>query len=187
MSRPRTTVTAALGLLVAVLGTALLALVGVAGPAAAHDGGGAAFTGEAGPYTLYAYDGVPGSAPGTLDYSVILLRTADGAPVDGATLDVSAEPADGSGATAQSVRAQSVANVYEVTLSDPGAGTWRARLTVDGPDGPGSTEATLHGAGTAASAPTGTSVWLVAAGGAVAALGVAAVTAARRRRSEVTA
>lgn len=175
MSRPRTAVATVFALLVALLG---------AGPAAAHDGGGAAFTGEAGPYTLYVYDGVPGPAAGTLAYSVIVRRTADGTPVDGATLTVSADPADGTSATSVSdVRAQAVANVYEVTLPDPGPGTWQARLAVAGPDGPGSTETTLHGASATTAASAGLPVWLVATGGAVVALVLAAALGAARRRS----
>ena len=176
MSRPRTAVTTVLALLVALLGTA--------GPASAHNGGGAAFTGEAGPYTVYAYDGVPGPGEGTLAYSVIVRRTADGSPVDGATLTVSADPADGSPMTAVTgVQAQSVANVYELMLPDPGPGTWRARLVLAGPDGPGSTETTLHGASGATVATAGTPVWLVAAAGAVVALVVAAGVGAARRRN----
>lgn len=176
MSRPRTAVATVLALLVTLWVTA--------GAASAHEGGGAAFTGEAGPYTVYAYDGVPGTEPGSLAYSVILRRTTDGAPVDGATLTAAADPADGSSASAVAgVQAQSVANVYELTLPDPGPGSWQARLTVDGPDGPGSTDLTLHGVAGATAAPDGTPVWVVAVGGAAAALGLAAAVGASRRRT----
>lgn len=116
---------------------ALLAVAGTvfAGSAVAHDGAGAAFDGVAGPYRVLAYDGraVAGSAA---EYAVVLTDADSGAPVDGATVTVSARAAAGRGAQGSQVEtvvAEGVANVYRYPLPTLRSGGWDVTLDIAAP------------------------------------------------------
>ena len=115
----------------------------------AHDGAGAAFTGEAGPYTLYAYDGTPRRGAGRAGlHRDRCSRTADGAPVDGATVTVTAAPrGHHRDAAAAGQPPPAVANVYAVPAARPGRrAAGRSGVAVDGAAGTGGTApSTLHG------------------------------------------
>jgi hypothetical protein len=130
------------GMLVALLLT-------LSAPAAAHGGEGAIYSGAAGPYTVYAFDGSPGPRPGVIRYDVIVWESASGQPVDEANVTVTARltaPGDGDARQVGPVRARGVANVYQYTLPDPGQAKWRTQVTVNAASGTGTTQAfLLHG------------------------------------------
>lgn len=179
----------------------LACLVGVllstGGPALAHEDSASALTARAGPYQVLAYDGVPGSVADEVDYAV-LVQDAEGRPVDGADVTVTAT------STAAATRpvlavgpisAQAVANVYRFSLPDPGPAAWSVDVAVNSGAGPGSTTVELHAAprpidavavleGARRPAPASVSPLPVIAiiGGAVVVVAVLALSAGQRTR-----
>ncbi len=130
------------------LGAGLTSLVLVllsAAPAGAHEDGAAALTERAGPYQLLAYDGVRGGAADQDDYTVIV-QDADGRPVDGADVAVSARSTDATAPTSEvgPIAAQGVANVYRFTLPDLGSEAWNVEVTVNAGAGLGTAAFLLH-------------------------------------------
>ena len=123
----------------------VLALLATAGPAGAHEDAAAALLERAGPYQLLAYDGVRGGVAAEDDYTVIV-QDAEGRPVDGADVTVSARTADASAPTpgVGPIAAQGVANVYRFSLPDLGSSTWNVEVTVSAGAGPGSAAFVLH-------------------------------------------
>lgn len=119
---------------------AMVALLALAGSvfsrsAVAHDGAGAAFDGVAGPYRVLAYDGRAVARSGA-EYAVVLTDAESGAPVDGATVTVSARAAAGRGAQGSRVEAlvaEGVANVYRYTLPTARRGGWDVTLDIAAP------------------------------------------------------
>ena len=116
---------------------ALLTLAGavVSRSAVAHDGAGAAFDGVAGPYRVLAYDGRP-VAGSAAEYAVVLADAGSGAPVDDATITVSARIVAGGGAAGtrvEAVVAERVANVYRYTLPAMRSDGWDVTLEIAAP------------------------------------------------------
>lgn len=119
---------------------ALIALLAVAGTvvarsAVAHDGAGAAFAGVAGPYRVLAYDGRAVARSGA-EYAVVLADAQTGAPIDDATVTVTARDAAARGAQGsrvEAVVADGVANVYRYTLPTPRRGGWDVTLDIAAP------------------------------------------------------
>lgn len=136
----------------AAVGLAIVPVVALASPAAAHDGAGATFTGRAGPYEVLAYDGQEdvGRMNG---YAVLLREPATSVPVDGATVMVTASPASpGAKSERSTVRADGVGNVYRFTLPSTGPAGWDVTVDVTGPSGAGRASFAVHGP------PSGTAV-----------------------------
>jgi hypothetical protein len=135
----------------AVLLAAVAAVVAlaVADPAQAHDGAGSAFDGPAGPYRVLAYDGVA-TSPGARDdeYAVVLTDRRTGAPVDAATVTVSAQRGDRPstpGTIIGPLRADDVGNVYRYALPSAGDAGWRVALKVRSARGDGQAVFSVHG------------------------------------------
>lgn len=119
--------------------------VGPPSPAAAHDGAGATFTGRAGPYEVLAYDGVEG-ADRMDEYAVLLRERTSSAPVDGASVTVTAVPAEPDGVRAQPpVLAEGVGNVYRFALPSNGPAGWKVTVDVTGSYGAGRVSFAVHG------------------------------------------
>ena len=120
-------------------GLALLLSVSAAGPAAAHNAP-LAYQGIAGPYTVWAYQGSRGDTPATIAYTVALRVSATGAPVDDATVTVTAatpDSSDGIGQHAGPIIATPIANLYQYVLPDPGPNPWTVQLHIDSSAGTG--------------------------------------------------
>jgi hypothetical protein len=180
---------------IALVGFAGLAMVG---PAAAHNGVGAAFKGTAGCYIVYAYDGYinPSNA---LEYRLVLLDDHQQPVESGINVAITATPVDQPGGATAVVRATSIdvmANVVIYDLPNPYPGSWTVHVTLAGKLGRGAVSYRMHGAAptTQTNTPlytvvhTGPSAATVAGlvgGGAVvvAAVGIAIWRVRRRRRA----
>lgn len=126
----------------------VVVLLSTGGPALAHEDSAAALTARAGPYQVLAYDGVAGSVADEVDYAVIV-QDAEGRPVDGADVTVTATStaaATRPAPTIGPISAQAVANVYRFSLPDPGPAAWSVDVAVSSSAGPGSTTVELHAA-----------------------------------------
>lgn len=112
------------------------------GPAVAHNGVGAAFTGRAGPYTIYAYDGYL-SPSGRFAYRLVLLDASSGQPANDLSVAISAIGASGAPVHAP---VQIYANVVFYELRNPYPHLWRVSVRVSGPAGSGVVAFPMHGA-----------------------------------------
>jgi hypothetical protein len=120
--------------------------------ASAHNGVGAAFTGKAGHYIVYAYDGEPLS-DGRIDYKLVLLNARASDPVYEARPVVAASRAGGAATPA---KVTSFGNVFFYNLPNPYPHDWTVHLRIHGPLGAAGVDYRMHGA-----APTTTPTPLV--------------------------
>ena len=125
------------------LGSAVLGVLGLlgAGPALAHNGTGAAFTGSAGPFEVFAYDGRPAATAGLVEYRVVLSQGPAQTPVNDATVTITASGPSAHGPE----RARDVANIYYFELPEPGPLPYKITLAVSKGDQTGSVSFDLHG------------------------------------------
>lgn len=112
-------------------------------PVAAHNGAGAAFTGPAGRYTVYAYDGYR-LPSGELEYRLVLLNTSTGEPVQSVVPVITATPQGGAG-PAVSARVTVLANVVLYDLPNSYPRDWAVRVALSGPLGTGQAAFVMHG------------------------------------------
>lgn len=134
----------ALALVAGLAGVVGSVVLGVATPASAHNGIGAAFKGPAGPYTVYAYDGyaIP---QGQLEYRLVLLERATGEPAEDVNVTVSARPQHGAGQP-HSTPADVTNNVVFYALANPYPADWLVTVTLRGRLGTGRVTFPMHGA-----------------------------------------
>src|SRR5579884_3461054 len=118
-------------------------VLGVATPASAHNGIGAAFKGPAGPYTVYAYDGYP-IPSGQLEYRLIVIDRVTGEPVEDLAATVTARPLDGALAPSQA-SVTVLANIVLYDLPNPYPDHWWVTVTLRSRLGRGSTSFSMHG------------------------------------------
>ena len=161
------------------------------GPASAHGGSGAAYTGVAGPYKVIGYDGRAGATPEQVEYRILLIAPQTQTPVNDATVSVRAELAVGDRHTEAEQNARRTANIYYFYLPRIAGATWRIFATIGGPSGSGTTNYFVHASagGITSGAITGkkdsnTSRTLVIVITLVVVAAVAAAVVVRRRRAE---
>ncbi|MDX6286361.1 MAG: hypothetical protein QOG53_1846 [Frankiales bacterium] len=129
-----------------ILGCAVVvALVG-AGPAGAHGGSGAAYTGIAGRYKVVGYDGRAGLTANDVEYRILLTDADTQAPVDGATVLVTATLAVGDRRIEPEQQAAATANIYSFTLPRLAGATWRIDANISGSAGSASAQYFVHAA-----------------------------------------
>ena len=169
-----------------------------AGVASAHNGVGAAFTGRAGPYTVYAYDAYP-NPNGALAYRLVVIVTRSGEPADVSRVAVTAASLAEVGAspstTVVPASVQVYANVAFYELRNPYPHFWRVTVRVSGSTGAGVVSFPMHGTAPVAAPPSysvagdgGGGSWLVVAGVVAGVVVVVAgvITVAMRRRRRAT-
>lgn len=130
---------------------ALLLLVALAAPAAAHEGAGAIEVLSADP-----------AGPLAVSYRVRVVFRADGHPARDATVTAVAVAPDGSSSTPQQLAATSEEGVYTGTVAFPTPGAWTVRFTAVTPAATLERPETLRPPPTTASAPATTTTTIAA-------------------------
>ena len=124
----------------------IVATLAAGGPALAHGGSSAAFTGIAGPYKVIGYDGRAAISPDAVEYRIIVTNADTLAPVDGATVVITAKLAVGDLHTEPTQTAKALANIYSFDLPRVAGATWRIDADIRGPAGSGSAQYFVHAA-----------------------------------------